>query len=492
MQVDKPGPRQGCFTWYWGELEPVDTNAAFFIAQSLIVLHRCYADQLDAPCRTLLDEMLAGLRRWFSMCLPERMFYYPNKFLGDLVCGWLLHEEIDDAAALEAFAGVMRDAAEYWHHHGWGWGEHMSDVYAHVCLDELSLLLLLARRLPAPLREQYHDLFRELLAIEDQFDGIPRVPALRSYAFSASPTHGNYRDSIAPLPVGLSLHELGNQPRLGPIFQQLGWERLATPRASRQQDVAIPCFDGAVARAHLEDDIILGGMSRFPLMPSADHPTWGLSWQCFPAACWRPAGDWGFLQWSVIEDGITRCHPSAEQHNAYLYNALTGQVLPPTVGRTWCLPGEGSCSRCASCRCCRGHGTRWPIACACSPCTRKSSSARKAMAGRRWRSITRNARSEWHAVRSPVRRCRSSRGRATGSTGSSDYAKDVLAGRRLYMTLWGISLHGPIVNAPQLAPAAASSVPRTPEERAWRLQWAWPAAQWEVNIDPLAAVPLVE
>jgi len=492
MQVEEAGDRQGCFTWYWEESAPVDTNAAFFTGQSLIVLHRCYTEQLDAPCRVLLEEMLAGLRRWFRKCLDERMFYYPNKFLGDLICGWLLHEESDDATTLEAFAGVMHEAAEYWHTHGWGWGEHMSDCYAQVCLDELSLLLLLARCLPVPLREQYHGLFRELLAIEDQFNDTPRVPALRSYAFTASPTHRNYRETIAPLPATLALSELSNQPRLGPIFLELGWERLASPRAPRQSEVTIPCFGGSVARAHCEDDISLGGISRFPLMLSADHPTWGLSWQCFPVAFWRAAGDWGFLQWSVSEEGVTRCHPAEATGHAYLHNALTREMLPPVVGRTWCLQ--------------RGSELLALRIMPVIPSAWDTLTDRLRLLSPHPMSIEHAEGDGWSALslHYPERTmsvvCRPFTGNVMPTLVRQDdridwelrYAGSSLADRRLYVTLWGISLHGPIMHAPHLTRAIIPSVPRTPEESAWLLQWSWPSTQWEVIIDPLAATPLIE
>ena len=76
--------------------------------------------------------------------------------------------------------------------------------------------------------------------------------------------------------------------------------------------MVIPCADNARAVVHLTEDVRLGSLTRFPLMPTAEHSTWGLSWQCFPVALWSPSGVWGFFQWETVENGRRHSHPARE------------------------------------------------------------------------------------------------------------------------------------------------------------------------------------
>jgi hypothetical protein len=66
-------------------------------------------------------------------------------------------------------------------------------------------------------------------------------------------------------------------------------------------------------------------------MTGIEHPTWGLSWQSFPAALWRPAGDWMFWRWLTREEDRERAHPALDMASAYLGNALSTRVDPPPV-----------------------------------------------------------------------------------------------------------------------------------------------------------------
>jgi hypothetical protein len=63
--------------------------------------------------------------------------------------------------------------------------------------------------------------------------------------------------------------------------------------------------------------------------------------------------------------------------------------------------------------------------------------------------------------------------------------------RRLVVTLWGISLEGPITQGPVLEPVRPQPlVPRDPAEQAWRITWRWPGREWKLEVDPLAAEAL--
>jgi hypothetical protein len=493
LQHDAADRLQGCLSWYWEEPGPIDTNAAFFNALSLIPLYKLHAVRMDAESRGLMEALLSGLHTWFTQAVGERTLCYPNKYLGDLVCAWLLGELLDRPDKDGTLAGAMTDAADYWLSRGWGWGEHLSDGYAAVCLWELSLLLLLAERLPEPVRARYHDLLADLMAIEDLYGDGPRVPALRCYAFREVPVRRPFRDRVGPAAPGTA-PVFEHMPDLGPLFHRLGWARLAPPPREAARDVRLPCFDEVVATAHIEADIRLGSVSRFPVMPSAEALSWGLSWQCFPVALWRTAGDgWGFLQWEATEAGVTRAHPALDKGRAYLGNALSRAVQPPLVGRTYSLQ----------------HGPRLAALRIMTPISLAWTTLidRFRLVGTPVGTATVEPHGDGEAL------CIRFPGREVGvryidlSTGprpvrSSDGAElcdwsvvwpaGSLANRRVVLGLWLISLEGdsPREVSVTPVPTAGESCHRAPEEQVLSVRWRWGDGAWSLVIDPLAADPL--
>lgn len=335
--------RRGCLRWYWEDTWPHDTNAAFFIGLDLIVLERRYAAELSAPARETLTATLRDLATWFDPhTSTAAMAFYPNKFLGDLVCAWLLREIHGRTSGGEAdgLLDVMRESAAYWRDHRWGWGEHLSDPYAAIMLDQLSALLLLARELPGDVRALYLDLFRDLLWIDDVFSGGPRVPTIRNYLFGAPAPHLAYRDTVRLwTSTGDACHNREEIPHMfktpyGRVFHELGWQELAGPRAVAPGDrVSVPCIDGTRAEAWIGPRARLGVTTRYPLMPGCDHFGWGLSWQSMPVA-FATAGSWNFLRWHTRERGTDYPHPARDKHAATRRNALTDAVQPPIVGLT--------------------------------------------------------------------------------------------------------------------------------------------------------------
>src|SRR5262249_18400229 len=134
-QEKQEGPTFGCFRWYYEEVRPVDTNAAFFTGLNLIALRLTHFKQLPPAAQESLNQILANLLPWFPRAVGHKGLNYPNKHLGDLVCCWLLMEinNVDDDGSMPA---AMIEAAQYWAHHHWGWGEHLSDTYSAIILDE--------------------------------------------------------------------------------------------------------------------------------------------------------------------------------------------------------------------------------------------------------------------------------------------------------------------------------------------------------------------
>lgn len=514
MQDREGGERHGCFRWYWQEERPVDTNAAFFTGLPLLVLDLVYRDALPPACRDQLRGIFRELAAWFARAAGTRAWYYPNKSLGDLVCAWLLREacppgEPAPEPAGEALSGLMLEAADYWLRNGWGWGEHLSDGYSRVCLNELSVLLLLARRLPPAVREKYGELFTRLLALDDAYAGGPRVPALRSYAFLACPAGGSYRDTIRPLPPEIDIG--GGRPGALPaVLHGLGWHRFAPPRRPRRgKRVRAACFGGAVARAWIEDDLRLGSVSRFPLMPGIEHFTHGLAWQSMPVVAARPGKTWAYLQWETAEDDRVRNHP-AEKIRDGLDNALTGAVHPPLVGRTWSLQRDGAiiCLRIMP-----GFSTRW-----------RYLADRLRVVGDAGAVECLPAEGPWHqlllrwerrtlgvsclplppgpgetppATPLPAREAELARPAPVLARGekATDWTlartAEMLAGRRMAVTLWAFFAGGRLARAPEIRPVRRGpAVPRAEEEKAFEINWSWPGCEWKLLVDPLDPSPL--
>lgn len=331
-------PQHGCFKWYAEEPHPFDTNAAFFIGLNLIILSAAYRDRLDTEAIAELDAMLADLFFWFEREAQAGAVWYPNKFLGDLTCAWLLHEQIEGSKPDAGLIAVMESAADYWSTNHWGWGEHLSDGYAGVLFNELSALLLLARHLPESIRAQCLGLLHELLVIEDAYGGDSRVPAIRTYAFSARPRLQPWRETVRPWKNQADAQHTQRNTHFhfGHLFNELGWHELAGPRQPAREWIETPCFGGAVARAWISKEHCarLGTMSRFPIMPNTEHAAWGLSWQSLPVAFAAGDDGWGFLRWHTRENDLDRFHPARDKHSAYLRNALTDTVAPPITGLT--------------------------------------------------------------------------------------------------------------------------------------------------------------
>ena len=104
----------------------------------------------------------------------------------------------------------------------------------------------------------------------------------------------------------------------------------------------IPCFGDSVARAVVKPQIRIGAMSHYPIMNGVDHFSWGLSWQTFPAALWRKAGDWGFWRWTARSEDWVRAHPAVRKSDAYSGNGLTKHMETPPIPRmTSTLTPEG-------------------------------------------------------------------------------------------------------------------------------------------------------
>ena len=514
MQIRDGGPNHGRFYWYAEETQLADDHAVFFNGQALIALWAMHREELDDNSRRLVREIFRDMTVYATARSRGRDLHYPNHHLGYQICAWLPQEFLGIEDADGELAALLEETADYLLEHHWGWGEHLSDGYGAICLDEISLLLLLSKRLPDETRAKYRELLAELLAIEDAFDGGPRVPAIRSYAFDRVPQHTNYRDAIRPIPedallpdsvVGRLMTVSAPLPTasghtwyaLANVLCSLGWHGLAPPRQPARRDITVPCVDGITASARVDDDVRVGSLNRFPIMPTAEHPTWGLSWQCFPVALWRAEGDWAFFQWEAVEQGRRRCHPAEDKHNAYLGNALTTSVRPPIVGRMYALQHEGNV---IVLRIMPAITDEWSQLCDRFRIISEHLDWQASECGandRPWAQLLLSYPQRQIAVAclslppSLLPEVVNRTDRITDWQLTCD--AESLRTRRSLVTLWGLCLEGEITEPPELLPdPAAPAVPRSAEEKAWQLKWEWPTTEWQLRIDPLDANPLQE
>jgi len=179
----------------------------------------------------------------------------------------------------------MHQAAREWREGHWGWGEHLSDGYCAVLMEQLSQLLLLSKSLPDDLRSEYQALLDELLAIEDAHSNRPRVPTIRSYAFDSVPSHLNFRERVRALDGDDPRHVVPPEPGSGgppaktrlssPTLYDLGWHEKMPPRAAPQHDIRIATGGGAEAVCRAEADMSLGTLTRYPILPNTDRDPLG-------------------------------------------------------------------------------------------------------------------------------------------------------------------------------------------------------------------------
>lgn len=490
MQWIEEDELRGCLRWYWEEDCPIDTNAAFFTGLSLIVLRKQFYKQLDQQCRNLLDKILLGLDVWFDTAVGHAAYYYPNRYLGDLVCQWMLMEVNGKVNENSFVSEHMQNAAKYWLENGWGWGEHLSDGYASVCLTQLSILLMLTDELPEDLRTMYMKLMGELLAIEDSFDGGPRVPALRSYAFEKPPPHINYRNKIKPWKKIPDI--CGNMPDLSDLMYNLGWHEVMPVCQLRQSDLKIPCFDGAIATACIKKDIRLGSVSRFPVMPSAEYPTWGLSWQCFPVAFSHGESDWGFLQWESVEKGTRRAHPANGGPKAHIPKALSENVMPPICGKTYALQRGTSVLVLRIMRLIPKSWTSVTDRFRVVELSAEVSEIHNDSCSQLLLKYPECELSLYHVALMKGEKPELSYNNAGDMDWSVTCDAPKLHEKRVIMHLWAISLDGSIDTVPVIKTIAETSKPRLEEEKVRKIRWEWRDTLWDIVIDPLNKEPLVE
>lgn len=531
----KDGTARGGFRWYLEEKTISDDHAVFFNGMALAPVRALYQDRLDTASRETLELILKETHYYALSRARAKGIYYPNEYLGYLLCAWLGAEVLDLDPHSGELPALIDMAADYWMNNGWGWGEHLSDIYGDILIEELSLLILLARQMPAAQLDKLKTLLAELLALENRFKGGPRVPAIRSYAFAVSPCHVNYPGRVQPLPADATferaveagerldaccapyltasggawlplahtLCELDWHRRLAPERAAIPFHaetphptesRTSAPKRPFKQPGAITCCENETAFVHIENDIRAGSLSRFPLMPSMERMGAGLSWQCFPVCFWRPGGDWAYFQWETRENGMSRCHPAEDKNSGPEQKRLTDTVIPPVFGRTHALQHNGNI---LVLRLMPSIPAAWEYL---ADRLRIVNCRADAIAENRGENLSALALhyperrmeilhlSLWNDAAPALAR---TSGRFLDWQVKSD--RDGSGACAGAISLWAICLSGGVTETPEISIAESGPrLPRTSEERAWAVRWKWPEHEWRVVIDPLSRAPLRE
>ena len=471
-----------------------DSNYTFFMCRMLLLIRNNYSDQLTPESKRLLDEILKTSYTWFYKAAMENTPYYPNAYMGDLFCAKLIQDIFprpeEEVAALDR--RIMK-SIHYWKEHNWGWGEHLSDTYAAVCMDLLSQYLLCSEKTDGPVYSECKNLLAELLLIEDSYGEGPRVPAIRSYSFNSRGGRRNYRERIDPW----NTEDIQTNPYwresdlITAAFYDAGWHRLIEPpRNQPAHNVSIPCFGGIVATAIIEDDIRLGSLSRFPVMPDAENIAWGLAWQSFPIALWTPKGDWGFLQWETVEEGQVKAHPASVNIGA---RALTSSVNPPVFGETYSIQRGGDLLVVRIMPVIVQSWERVSDVFKIADCTaavteaQSDSSFNQLLLEFPDRTVSVCNFSSLPGLK-PVLETEGNTFRWRLDYSESELKKH--ATMKIIVDVWGISLNGEITEAPTLEVESNHLIPLVDAQQKRRLVWQWPNTQWDVTIDPMSENPL--
>ncbi|MDA3963046.1 MAG: hypothetical protein PF961_19855 [Planctomycetota bacterium] len=463
--VSSEPDRLGCIKWYWEEPHPVDTNASFFTARPMVTA--LLVADLRPSERAAVRSLLARLRPWLHLEAVEReKWYYPNKHLGDIATAWLIAEIDEDEAALdelrEPMLATARDLGG-----NWGWGEHLSDVYGHLCIDLLALLLAGAKRLDPDLRAAYQELFNQVIAIDDAFADGPRVPTIRCYmtGTEAPKARKSYRARCA-------------DPSKSPFERAntlLGVSDLLPAAAPVQEQVHVACHDEVSAHACVRASCRLGGLTRWPMMADVDHPGWGLSWQTMPAALWHRAGWWAWPAWLAVEDGFEYGHPIRGGHKrGYLATALSRSAVPTPLGQTRCRLRGGNLV--AHRWMPRGADT-WESAGDVWCLVRPEAGSCQEQRGEGWSTVQLDTPDGPLVLghipldgSEPAALAQAETGERWGTMQSAAQLDPSCPMR----SLWFASLDG--------APTAPPTISRDGE--AWIIDWEWPGQTWRLKIDP--------
>ncbi|MBB6048469.1 hypothetical protein [Armatimonas rosea] len=366
----------------------------------LILLKQRHAATFSPPDQARLETTAQSLCVRARFVCDAHQFYDPEPYLQALaVLRFLGNHDIQQD---------FEDAAHEWIFHEWGCGAHLSHR------DELLTLLSLFLTLDTNPPRLASALFQRLIRLEEN------IACIYGYIDEEDATFRK------------ELHTA--EDTLFAIFARLGLaEHLPPFVAYTQDELLIPCFDGAVARMYRTPKGVLKTYSHHPLIPkkAVGLPPY-MAVSCYSEnvregfSRWTPglAGMWE--TWTLQRGGVALALRSG-MDRSFDYWHRPDYRHPIVHCHVLCLshPDKASCD-----------------------------------------------------PKGPTIQIRTPQLVLPGSSS-------------LRVLLWAISMEGPIENEPTVAPARViPSVPRRRGEEAWDIDWVLPGGLWKVRVDPLAKEPL--
>ncbi len=508
------GRDAGEFLWYLEEEHIEDNHATFFNGLAMCALYGGHSEQFAKAELELIVDMLRATYPIFIKHVRYFNRHYPNEFLGDLVCAWLIGEwfgmpDEDRDMLTDEFVRLEK----LWYRNGWGWGEHLSDTYGCVCLDELSLILLLAKQLTNKAEDSLRKLFEELLEIDDIFVGGPRVPAIRQYSFLTAPEGLHYRAMIKPVPQNATLEHYisavgsrlptcavplqtptgemmstenmaGVWLPLGATFHKLSWHKIAPPvKKAKTNSIKIQCINGQ-AQIYIDKQIRIGTTQRFPLMPQAEHLTWGLAWQSFPVSVRTADKEWIYMQWETSERGKTYHQPAEDKYVGRFAPALTQLTNPPITGKTYTIAQNDNF---LILRVMPTIVRDWKMLIDRFRIIGRSIKCAETVGSENWHQLELSLCNQTLYLQcveliQPVKMMRLQRKNDTCQDWQLEYRDEDLSNRRVIANIWGIS-RTKIVNPPEITICEKEMDIRSDDRLSANLRWDCGVVNWKVKID---------
>jgi hypothetical protein len=235
----------------------------------------------------------------------------------------------------------------------------------------------------------------------------------------------------------------------------------------------------------------LGTLTRYPILPNTDRETSGLSWQTMPVAFVRNGTDWGFLRFYAKEGERERGFPALEKHWAYLSNALSLKEKPVPVGQTWSIQYGGDA---IVLRIMPVVPTSWDAYEDHLQIIRPTGKLAELPAGGPMQGLDFAYPERTFSIRLVPLVDGGQIQRTDLSFSKDDPALRWglrLTGNPLHrlkriVTLWGLSMNGPIREAPQIEPLTDAG------DGTVHATWTWKARTWRLRIDPAAEKAIVE
>ncbi len=331
QDVDKASPTYGCLRWYREEPCIRDTNGAFFVLKPVAMALLFCPEKISAREREIILPVLKTAGEWFSDECNNYGYYYPNKIASDgamlMAIGIITGDDELIRKAEEFWSGWLDYTDEY----GWGWGENTSKCYCVILNDALELALCCMKEDSEIYRRLYkaRSILLDYVAYHGEYEF---VPSIRTYTFSGTvtATQGVTIDSLSPDTLKNPDGKIDCYDLLTLILHDKAPRYTAVPDESSFHLERI--FGDSYAATYKGENIRLGTVSKFPVMPGCyQNDWWGLGWQSMPVSVLAKKHETSFLRFASVCEGKLRTHIAYNKHYAYLNTHMFSDENIPDV-----------------------------------------------------------------------------------------------------------------------------------------------------------------